>query len=61
LVALTPAGSDTVDAALADLLAAEHTMVDPLAPEDRERLVTALRILLAPYAGGESDRARPPG
>jgi DNA-binding MarR family transcriptional regulator len=61
LVQLTRSGSDTVDAALADLLAAEHAMVDALAPEDRDRLVAALRNLLAPYGGAESDRTRPAG
>jgi DNA-binding MarR family transcriptional regulator len=61
LVQLTPSGSDTVDAALADLLAAEQTMVGALAVDDRDRLIAALRTLLAPYSAGEPDRTRPPG
>lgn len=47
LVRLTDQGRDTVDAALADLLAAEEAMLDGLRATDRNQLVGALRQLLA--------------
>jgi DNA-binding MarR family transcriptional regulator len=49
LVALTPAGLETADAALADLLAAEHALLSDLPTEQHEQLASALRTLLLPY------------
>ena len=46
LVRLTDQGRETVDATLADLLAAERAMLDGLAEEDRAQLVRMLRGLL---------------
>ena len=46
LVRLTDQGRETVDATLADLLAAERTMLDGLAETDRAQLVRMLRGLL---------------
>jgi DNA-binding MarR family transcriptional regulator len=50
LVRLTVPGVAVVDAALADLLAAERRILDSLDPADHDHLVRALRTLLAPYA-----------
>ena len=50
LVVLTPAGRTTVDAALADLLLAEASILGPLAASERDQLARSLRGLLAPYA-----------
>ena len=47
LVRLTEEGRATVDATLADLLAAERTMLDGLAEADRAQLVRTLRTLLS--------------
>ena len=47
LVRLTDQGRETVDAALADLLAAEHTMLAGLAEAERAQLVGTLRSLLS--------------
>jgi DNA-binding MarR family transcriptional regulator len=47
LVRLTDDGRQAVDATLADLLAAERTMLDGLAEEDRAHLVRTLRGLLS--------------
>lgn len=47
LVRLTPAGRAKVDAALADLLAAEQIMLRSLTRADQDQLVRALRLLLA--------------
>jgi DNA-binding MarR family transcriptional regulator len=47
LVRLTPAGRAKVDAALADLLAAEQIMLRSLSRADQDQLVRALRLLLA--------------
>jgi DNA-binding MarR family transcriptional regulator len=47
LVRLTNQGRETVDAALADLLDAERTMLAGLPDADRNQLVAALRQLLA--------------
>jgi DNA-binding MarR family transcriptional regulator len=47
LVRLTDQGRETVDATLADLLAAEQTMLDGLAEADRAQLVRTLRALLS--------------
>jgi DNA-binding MarR family transcriptional regulator len=46
LVRLTDQGQETVDATLADLLAAERAMLDGLAETDRASLVRMLRGLL---------------
>ncbi len=50
-VRLTPAGSDVVDAALADLVEAEHRMLDVLGREERRALATLLRRVSAPFEG----------
>jgi DNA-binding MarR family transcriptional regulator len=47
LVRLTDQGRETVDGALADLLAAEREMLESLPDTDRGRLVGALRQLLS--------------
>lgn len=47
LVRLTETGRDTVDATLADLLAAERTMLERLPDDDRTHLVATLRTLLS--------------
>jgi DNA-binding MarR family transcriptional regulator len=49
LVSLTPEGLDAVDAAMADLLQAEHAIVATLPPERHVQLADALRQLLLPY------------
>ena len=46
-VSLTPAGRDLVDAAFAELVAAERELLAPLAPAARDALAGALRALLA--------------
>lgn len=48
LVLLTSAGRSRVDAALADLLAAERDLLAGLSPADRDALAKLLRVLLAP-------------
>jgi DNA-binding MarR family transcriptional regulator len=48
-VRLTPAGSAVVDAALADLVDAEHHMLDVLPREERRALATLLRRVSAPF------------
>ncbi|WP_432561143.1 MarR family winged helix-turn-helix transcriptional regulator [Kineococcus sp. SYSU DK003] len=48
-VRLTSAGSDVVDAALADLVQAEHRMLDVLGREERRALATLLRRVSAPF------------
>jgi len=48
LVTLSPAGQARVDAALADLLAAEQALLAGLPEEGRRTLADLLRILLAP-------------
>lgn len=57
IVRLTPQGRVTVDAALADLLAAERTLLAGLSVPDQDDLAAALRRLLAPYdqPGPDSD------
>jgi DNA-binding MarR family transcriptional regulator len=52
LVALTPAGQARVDAALADLLAAEQALLAGLPEASRDTLADLLRILLAPLDAG---------
>lgn len=49
LVRLTPAGRDVVDAALADLLADEHRLLQGLSPERQAQLARLLKGLLAPF------------
>ena len=46
-VSLTPAGRDLVDAAFAELVAAERELLQPLTPAARDALAGALRALLA--------------
>ncbi|MCV2395800.1 MarR family transcriptional regulator [Actinotalea sp. M2MS4P-6] len=49
LVRLTDAGRARVDAALADLLDVERTLLADLEPADRARLAELLRVLVAPF------------
>jgi DNA-binding MarR family transcriptional regulator len=49
LVRLTELGGTTVDAALADLLAAEHALLSDLPSAQQDQLAAMLRTLLAPY------------
>lgn len=49
IVRLTPAGQRTVDAAMADLLARERTLLAELSGADREALAALLRRLLGPF------------
>ena len=51
-VRLTPAGAAVVDAALADLVEAEHRMLDVLPREERRALATLLRRVSAPFEQG---------
>ena len=55
LVTLTPAGREQVDAALADLLAAEKGILADLVPGDAEDLANALRRLLLRYSDTAGD------
>ena len=52
LVTLTEAGQACADAALADLLAAERSLLAPLPGPDRQSLADLLRALLAPLDAG---------
>ena len=49
LVTLTDDGRARVDAALSDLLTAEHQLLGALTPDDQAQLAGALRRLLLPY------------
>jgi DNA-binding MarR family transcriptional regulator len=49
LVRLTAAGRSAVDAAMADLIEVEHTLLADLGPADRARLADLLRVLVAPF------------
>ena len=49
IVALTEAGRETVDAALADLLARERELLSRLSERDRSTLAALLRELLEPF------------
>jgi DNA-binding MarR family transcriptional regulator len=49
LVELTDAGRDAVDAALADLIAAERQIMAALDVADHDQLTRSLRLLLARY------------
>ena len=59
LVRLTDAGRVAVDAALADLLAAEHEVLAGLAEDDQSSLAAALRRLLVRYDSGGAGSAAP--
>nr|WP_276611107.1 MarR family transcriptional regulator [Kineococcus siccus] len=52
LVRLTDAGAQAVDAALADLVRAEHRMLGVLAPDERQVLAALLRRVAAPFEVG---------
>ena len=52
LVTLTATGQARVDAALADLLAAEHALLAGLTDSSRHTLAGLLRVLLAPLDAG---------
>ena len=54
LVTLTAAGRTKVDAALADLLAAERSLLAGLSPESRDTLAALLRTLLVPLDASHS-------
>lgn len=49
LVQLTPAGRDAVDAAMADLLAHERTLLAAVTERDQARLAALLRELVGPF------------
>ena len=49
IVQLTTGGQETVDAALADLLARERDLLDEMPAEERAALTGALRRLLTPF------------
>jgi DNA-binding MarR family transcriptional regulator len=49
IVALTEAGRETVDAALADLLSRERELLSRLSERDRSTLAALLRELLEPF------------
>lgn len=54
-VSLTPAGRDLVDAAFAELVAAERELLAPLPAADRGALAETLRTLLATASSEASD------
>jgi DNA-binding MarR family transcriptional regulator len=49
IVRLTPEGQEAVDAAMADLLDRERTLLAELSGADREQLAAMLRRLLSPF------------
>src|SRR6476646_9236221 len=49
IVRLTPEGQEAVDAAMADLLDRERTLLAELSAPDREQLAAMLRRLLSPF------------
>lgn len=49
IVRLTKGGRDTVDAAMADLLARERELLDEMTTEEQSVLAAALRRLLTPF------------
>ncbi len=51
LVLLTSAGKEAVDAAITDLLQAEHAILAALPSAQRDQLAESLRQLIAPYDG----------
>lgn len=52
LVGLSPTGQQVVDAAMADLIADEHRLLQGLAPERQAELAALLKGLLAPFDEG---------
>ena len=56
LVRLTPAGREAVDAALADLLAAERELLAGIGEDDQHQLARTLRRLLVVYRDREPVR-----
>jgi DNA-binding MarR family transcriptional regulator len=55
-VSLTPAGRDLVDAAFAELVAAERELLTPLVAGDRAALAESLRTLLATASSEASEK-----
>jgi DNA-binding MarR family transcriptional regulator len=55
LVRLTPAGRDVVDAAMADLLEGERSLLSELTASERTQLAGLLRRMLAPLEARPSD------
>jgi DNA-binding MarR family transcriptional regulator len=53
LVHLTPSGRDVVDAAMADLIEQEKTLLSELSPTDQATLASLLRRMLAPLESRE--------
>ena len=53
LVHLTPSGRDVVDAAMADLIELEKTLLSELSPMDQATLASLLRRMLAPLESRE--------
>jgi DNA-binding MarR family transcriptional regulator len=53
LVTLTTQGANRVDAALADLLRRERTLLASLDALERKQLATLMRTLLAPFDAAE--------
>ena len=51
-VRLLPSGRQVVDAALGDLLAAEHAILDALTADEREQTALLLRRLVQPFEAG---------
>ena len=49
IVALSPAGREVVDGAMADLLAREHELLAELPDDARQQLTALLRRLMAPF------------
>ncbi|MGA7689989.1 MAG: MarR family transcriptional regulator [Jiangellales bacterium] len=56
IVALTPAGSDVVGAALASLLEQEHALLAAVSGDDQRRLADLLRKILVPLDGPPAPR-----
>lgn len=54
LVHLTPAGRDVVDAAMADLIEQEKSLLSELSPADQAALAGLLRRVLAPLESQET-------
>jgi DNA-binding MarR family transcriptional regulator len=49
LVQLTDAGRDSVDAAMADLLAHERTLLGGISERDQQKIARVLRELVGPF------------
>ncbi|HEY2553210.1 MAG TPA: MarR family transcriptional regulator [Streptosporangiaceae bacterium] len=58
LVTLTSAGRAAADAALADLLERERSLLTGLDQQQRRQLAALLRILLAPFDAGDTGQDR---